>query len=198
MWLSRHLPAFPSPRQILVVVALVAHVLAATGAPVPSPRLTNGRGSIPYPCREHACGCLTSEQCWAGDCCCFTLEQKLAWADRRGIEPPGHVRADVEARSARRAASKPVHSCCQGAECEATPAADPQDSEAAIHWVVGMFTQKCRGEGPAGLLKLEPTAPPALVADAFATPEPREFVRVPPITTIPTSQLPPVRPPRLD
>lgn len=211
MWFLRRLPTLPSKRHVLAVVVLVAHVFAATGAPVPSPRLNHGKSSIPYPCREHVCGCLSSEQCWAGDCCCFTLEQKLAWADDRGIEPPAHVRNAVASRAAQHPPAKPKRPCCRG-ESESPPAGassnptcerdaatandDPADS-ASIHWVVGMFTQKCRGEGPAGLLKLEPTVPPALTTEHSTTPEPEGFVRVPSIPTVLTSQCPPIRPPRL-
>ncbi|MBA4188111.1 MAG: hypothetical protein C0467_08835 [Planctomycetaceae bacterium] len=187
-------------------MALVAHVFAATGAPVPMPRLFHANASsTPYPCREHVCGCLNADQCWAGDCCCFTLEQKLAWADARGIEPPAHVRPAVEAKKARQTPAKPKSSCCESERepaaepscCERESAKDAVGESASIRWAGGIFTQKCRGEGPAGLLKLEQTAPPPLTSEHSATPEPEGFVRVASVPAVITSQSPPIRPPRL-
>ena len=41
----------------------------------------------PFPCQGHRCGCVSAEQCW-GHCCCFTPEQRLAWAAaNRSIRP---------------------------------------------------------------------------------------------------------------
>jgi len=207
MRLLRRLPTLPSKRHVLAVLLLVAHAFVATGAPVPSPNLlSRNKSSTPYPCRDHLCGCLSAEQCWAGDCCCFTLEQKLRWADARGIEPPGHVRSAVEERA--KHAPKPKRPCCRGesesepttnATCERTAAVvgDDTDDSASMQWVVGIFTQKCRGEGLAGLLKLEPTAPPAVTAESFHSPEPDGFVRAFSFAIACTSDCPPIRPPRI-
>ena len=72
-------------RHVVAAAALLGQVVAAVGAPVPSRALANKSASVPFPCLGHPCGCSTSEQGWAGDCCCFTLEEKLAWADARDI-----------------------------------------------------------------------------------------------------------------
>jgi hypothetical protein len=159
---------------MLVVVALLSQIIAATGAPVLSPRKTKA-GAIPFPCQNHPCGCTTSEEGWAGDCCCFTLEQKLAWADERGIEPPAHVRPMVEARKAAtlKQKAKPSccatlaksekRSCCEGETHTTCPTEQPATATVpAVKWVAGFFAQKCRGEGPAGLLKLEVSVSPEL------------------------------------
>jgi hypothetical protein len=44
----------------------------------------------PFPCRNHPCGCQNAEQCWR-NCCCFTPEEKLAWAEVHGIVPPPYA-----------------------------------------------------------------------------------------------------------
>ncbi|MCE9568342.1 MAG: hypothetical protein K8U57_40595 [Planctomycetes bacterium] len=204
MRFPRRLPTLPSKRHVLAVLLLVAHAFVATGAPVPTPHsASRNKSSAPYPCRDHLCGCFSAEQCWAGDCCCFTLEQKLTWADARGIEPPGHVRSAVEERA--KHTPKPKRPCCKGesesppatdANCERTAGNDTDDS-ASLQWVVGIFTQKCRGEGLAGLLKLEPTAPPAIPVETFTGPEPDGFVAVFTFTIPCASDCPPIRPPRL-
>ena len=208
MRLPLRLPSLPSKRHTLALLALVAHVLVATGAPLPTSHSTSQKkSSTPYPCRDHLCGCLTAEQCWAGDCCCYTLEQKLKWADARGIEAPGHARATVETRAAQRTPTKPKRPCCRGesetpptanATCEQVAAVEEAtDDSAAMQWVVGIFTQKCRGEGLAGLLKLEPTAPPTSPVETFTSPEPDEFVAAFTFTLPCASDHPPIRPPRL-
>jgi hypothetical protein len=208
MRLVRRLSRLPARRQTLAVLALLAHVLAATGAPVPSLRRPfPGQSSGAYPCSDHTCGCLTAEQCWAGDCCCYTLEQKLAWADARGVAPPNHVRREVEARKTR-GRTKVARSCCssecdngdsRGAEtcCEKStePAASKQQS-IVVRWVVGSYVQKCRGKTPAGLLELEPAVSPPLNSDR---PSPSKSERyVPASAPLPVSTLepPPAPPPR--
>lgn len=205
----RRLPPLPARRQVLAVVAVVAHLFAATGAPVPSPRgAAAGKSSVAYPCSDHACGCLTAVQCWAGDCCCFTLEQKLAWADARGVSPPEHVRPEVEARKARNHA-KPKKLCCSSEHeaCEIPAAktccekddepAPTDDSSLSVRWVSGAFHQKCRGQTPAGLLELDPAVPPTLNAGRPAKPEPERFARVPAPAPVFTCEVPPTPPPRL-
>ncbi len=219
----RLLPTQPSRCHVLAVCALVSQVFAAIGAPVPSHHLfrsnssssSSSSSSVPYPCRDNPCGCLTSEQCWAGDCCCFTLEQKLAWADARGINPPDHVRSTVESRKTQGKSPKPKRPCCQGAAestepetplstapiCErdsglSIPNALSEDGS-MIRWVGGVFTTKCRGEGPAGVLKLDPSVPPTLTSERLTTPEPERFVRVPSVPIVILSQSPPIPPPRL-
>ncbi|MFO0823955.1 MAG: hypothetical protein U0792_12735 [Gemmataceae bacterium] len=66
---------------------------------------------------------MTATQCWKGDCCCFTLEEKLVWADAQGIQPPAHVRPMVEAR---RVSVQPKKACCSHSEPE--PQAKPPHS----------------------------------------------------------------------
>jgi hypothetical protein len=207
MRFPRRLPTLPSGRTVLAVLAVAAHVLAATGAPLPSSRLAPPeQPSIPYPCQDHPCGCVDSEACWAGDCCCFTLEQKLAWAEARGIEPPAHVRPAVETRKAAAAAAKPKkkpccseekdtepHACCEaGRHTEPEPAA----KSGGVRWVAGIFAQKCRGGGAAGLLHPEPAVPPALPATRPAARSPRDFAPATTPVIVFTSHRPPTPPPR--
>lgn len=212
MWLPRRLPSPPEGRHALAVLLLVAHAFAAAGAPVPVSHSANPRASQPpYPCRDHACGCLTAEQCWAGDCCCFTLEQKLDWAAARGIEPPASAAAAAAARKAAAPPKKAKRPCCRGedeaalpvAACsgptcdrEAVAAEDAGDDALAVLWVAGVRAQKCRGEGPAGLLKIDPAVPPAASPVAAIAPEPDRFARPASVPPVPLSQQPPARPPR--
>jgi hypothetical protein len=207
MRLPRRIPR-SFTRQVLALAALLAQIVAAVGAPTLSTRTPLKPGSIPFPCQNHPCGCGTAEEGWAGDCCCFTLEQKLAWAESRGLEPPSHVRATVEARraAATRAAAK--KSCCTKpttkpdccaavAEVHEPPEHDETANRSpALRWVA--FVQKCRGESPAGLSKFDS-------CDTLAEPVVRllilrpvgEFNRPADLRASRTSARPPTPPPRL-
>jgi hypothetical protein len=75
-------------RRITACVALVCYLATAVGFPVPSPQAKD-RGQ-PFPCQDHPCGCQTAEQCWR-HCCCFSPQERLAWAEAQRIEPPSYV-----------------------------------------------------------------------------------------------------------
>jgi len=108
-------------RDAISVLTLVSHLMLTFGFPLPAPSRKKPTDGVPYPCQSRPCGCLTSEQCWQGDCCCFTIEEKLTWAEANGVEPPTHVRPLVQSRRAQSAppAAK-KKSCCS----EAEPAAE--------------------------------------------------------------------------
>ena len=180
-------------RHAVAVAALLAQLVAATGAPVPSqpPSANSKNRGVPFPCQDHPCGCATSDQGWAGDCCCFTLEQKLAWADARGITPPAHVRPTIAARA------KVDKSCCAKAATASCCEQEPNTEKSGVRWVVGVFAQKCRGEGLGGLLKLELIAAPERDATPRPTFDPTDSVREPDSRLTFTSLCPPTPPPRL-
>jgi hypothetical protein len=182
-----------------VVLALVGHTFGALGCPLPA-RRANGSGQ-PYPCQNRSCGCLSASECWAGDCCCFTLEQKLAWAEENGVEPPAHARRLADARRDRPPPAP--KSCCRpegdeeapeaGCPCCAASGASPEQPRA--RWVVGVMAQKCRGEGPAGAVRFDPAVVPE--PDAYGPPAVL-VSRVPELARRPrwVPSLPPTPPPR--
>jgi hypothetical protein len=108
----------PRLRAAVLALTLVSQAVVTVGFPLPASSRGKPDAGIPYPCQNRPCGCLTSEQCWAGDCCCFTLAEKLDWAERNGVEPPDHVRPLVRSRSNRPA--PPKKSCCPDADPPAT------------------------------------------------------------------------------
>jgi hypothetical protein len=140
------------PRRALLALTLAGHLCATFGVPLPA---SAGKDPAPtYPCQNRPCGCLSATECWSGDCCCFTLEQKLAWADARGVEPPPHVRPMVESRKARQAAEKP--SCCE----ELPPCCAEEEPGSGARWVIGVFAAQCSATGLAALEE-KPSVPPA-------------------------------------
>ena len=195
-------PLPPGPfRHLVAFGALLAQVIAATGAPVLVRPAMARPGAVPFPCLGHPCGCSTSEQGWAGDCCCFTLEEKLAWADARGITPPEHVRPTVARRQLARGAessccAKRERSCCETGS-HACPTEQAQPVEPVVRWVAGMFAQKCRGESGIGLLKLELISVPARPVIPRGTVTPVDSVREAAAHITPVSFRPPTPPPRI-
>jgi hypothetical protein len=158
-------------RDAIAWLTLGSHLVVAFGFPLPAPRQQSQDASRPFPCQNHPCACLNAEQCWQGDCCCYTLEEKLAWAEANGIEPPAHVRPLIAARKSHPPPAK-KKSCCSKAPATSEPVPKccerkkPAPQQPAVRWVIGFAHQKCRGEGPAGLLQLAPT----VVADTNPIP----------------------------
>jgi hypothetical protein len=78
----------------VVAVALAAYLITTVGIPMPT--YVNKFAGVPFPCQHHACGCATAKQCW-DHCCCYSPEQKLAWAHENHVDPPARLVAEVMA-----------------------------------------------------------------------------------------------------
>jgi hypothetical protein len=65
-----------------------AYLIATLGLPLPTS--VHKDASLPFPCQDHPCGCQTAEQCWR-NCCCFTPEERWAWARAHHVEPPAYA-----------------------------------------------------------------------------------------------------------
>jgi hypothetical protein len=63
--------------------------------------------------------------------------------------------------------------------------------------VVGIFAQKCRGEGPAGLFQIDPTVVPDLTPVPLAEPERVDHAPPDSEQTATLTHSPPIPPPRL-
>jgi hypothetical protein len=142
----------------VVVVTVLGQVLTAIGVPLrASTSQSSTDGSLRFPCQERPCGCLTAEQCWAGDCCCFTLEEKVVWAAANGVTPPEHVFTLLERKSRARSA------CCDQPVRD-TPCSHCQKAEKPAvcknRWLLGFAVQQCQGHGAVGFSALNPSVPP--------------------------------------
>ncbi len=170
----------------IALLTIVSQLIVAFGLPLPFVRRTSD-ASVPYPCQFRPCGCASSDLCWKGDCCCFTLEEKLEWADTNGIEPPSHVRPLVETRKSYRPIAAKKKSCCPLHESNPDP----------FIWVVGLFAQKCRGDSPATLFALEAAVVPTRTAQPVVETESGAFLIAYDCHTIVTATPPPTPPPRI-
>lgn len=127
-------------------VLLLAHLVACFAWPFPvTAYFKPGDSRGDYPCASRSCGCLTDDECWAGDCCCFTLQEKVAWANRQQLMVPEHVLDQIENAPNASCCSGKNHDCC---EADAGDCCSSHDSEKApVHskWMIGFFVQKCKG-----------------------------------------------------
>ena len=100
-----------------VALLVLCGVLFAT-APIPigwKPK--SSASDEPFPCQDCHCGCLTPEQCWTS-CCCYTPEERLAWAEEHGVEPPSYavlVSKDTKFAANAKAVGKRT---CRNSDCE--------------------------------------------------------------------------------
>lgn len=153
----------PPLRRLVAAGSLIGYGLLLGGVPVPAP--VEKDRSQPFPCQHHRCGCASAEQCWKR-CCCYSHQQKIAWARTHNVTPPAqwlaasqrddrshgdYTSAGHSSSTASCCSSKQKHppgssSCCQSHAhscCKAQPVAEPQP---AMQIVDVMRAQRCAGE----------------------------------------------------
>lgn len=154
----------------LAVLALLGQLVASVGLPVPVALAHNS--SIPYPCQGRKCGCKTSEACWAGACCCFTMKEKITWAEANGVNAPAHSRAVADAEQPKDD-SCAKQSCCPPKIASRwssgfSPSSmgdenglKPELQQSTFHWMNAIDVQGCHGK-PADAMGVM-HMPPAVV-----------------------------------
>ena len=105
-WMRRRI------RPAIALGLLTALVVTSLGLAVPVS--VKKQAAEPYPCQHCSCGCANAEMCWR-DCCCYTNEQKIAWARKNGVTPPAYVLAAVEKPASNR--RKAASCCCSKRSC---------------------------------------------------------------------------------
>ncbi|WP_437223390.1 hypothetical protein SH661x_003198 [Planctomicrobium sp. SH661] len=112
--------------------------------------------SEPFPCADRPCGCRSAQQCWK-KCCCFTHEQKLAWARKNRVKVPELVISQAKKSSTAAftfeslLARRPAKTCCsqrsgvKTAACESPRSTSSPKSR--MKTVIGTLAQQCQGEG---------------------------------------------------
>ena len=147
----------------------LAYLLAALDLPLPAS--VRKETSQPFPCQNHPCGCQTAEQCWRS-CCCFTPEQRWAWARAHHVEPPAYAekpiekpvdtgwnavklrdrdnpataaapRACCQQHRTRATAAAPAKSCCRTEKNR--PAESPPVKKGRVRWTSTMTAWRCQG-----------------------------------------------------
>jgi hypothetical protein len=126
----------PWLRRFVAGFSLANYLLLLVGIPLPTP--VSKDSSRPFPCQHHRCGCASADQCWR-HCCCFTREQKLAWARENGVSPPTELLATDHDHDADEHddhehldRAENAHNCCESkARCAKTDARDCCSGQAA-------------------------------------------------------------------
>ncbi len=96
--------------RVVAAVLLLTMVLAISGLPQPvRKQIKSGER---FPCESCACGCSTAAYCW-DQCCCHTDVQKLAWADKHGVQAPNFLVTRVALAKTKNASLVSKPSCCQ-------------------------------------------------------------------------------------
>jgi len=141
--------------RFLAILALLGQLVASIGIPVPVAAAK--QSSVPYPCQGKKCGCKSSEACWAGACCCFTMKEKLDWAEAHGVTAPAHSQAIAAAEE------KPAeeeHDCCAKAKACCPPKKPETNPSDTFVWLTVVDVQGCHGK-PVDALGVM-TMPPAV------------------------------------
>lgn len=146
-------------QRLAVAGTFFAYLIATLGLPLPA--TVHKDASQSFPCQDHPCGCQTAEQCWR-NCCCFTPEERWAWARAHNVQPPAYAEKPVEkpvahgwntvkrrdrgpeataAKSCCRAKAEHA-SCCQPEGCRS---AQPSSSSGSYRWVTSLHVWRCQG-----------------------------------------------------
>lgn len=159
-------------RSLLVGIAILTFLIDALGVPLPLP--PSSKPGPPFPCQNRPCGCASAEECWR-HCCCFTPEQRIAWAREHNVAVPDYAQKASEGgwsdrpRRVQEADPPPAATCCCCCKEEHAPSAAPASKgssplkETARRWQSGMASRACKGENGlwhTGLAALSP--PPRL------------------------------------
>ena len=181
-------------RGAIALLLIVNQIVLCTGLPLPALAQTPQKDrSQPFPCMDRPCGCQNAEQCWHS-CCCFSMQEKLAWAEAHHIEPPAYVREEAQREA--REATKKRSACCQCGNCarsgcaacaakaaQASPSATKPNNDRPdnslprpVGWVCWIMALGCQGDNALGLLAVSPALP--AFRCAFSLDEPPSFENI--------------------
>lgn len=101
-------------------LSVVAFLCASVGFRVSPERLAGcalRAATERFPCEGCACGCATAEHCWT-QCCCHSLEERLAWAESNGVAVPRALIPAAFARLQARAREATLPACCRARDAQ--------------------------------------------------------------------------------
>lgn len=140
----------------------------------PGPAQITKDHSVPFPCQNRPCGCRSADTCLK-KCCCFTADQKVAWAKMHG-----HMAApETSQTSPRRTIVND----------------DPPKSDHRWRTVSFVRSMECQGLGIAGVCFIVTLTAPECLSAPNATGS--EYPRLASDTLPTASRQPPVPPPKL-
>jgi hypothetical protein len=172
---------------LLVWVAMLAYCASAIGVAIPLPATAKKDSGEAFPCQHHRCGCHSAEQC-RRSCCCFSPEQKIAWARANGASD----QAVVEGTATLASAGSKGKSCCHKGGHDPGSKGTKDDSTPWLHTI---SAAKCQGLATLWIT-IGVALPPS--SDGFATTISQSSDTIPALACAwpATSFPPPVPPPR--
>jgi hypothetical protein len=194
---------------LILGLLMLAQLLMATRLPASSARIVRDCRQ-PYPCMDHACGCMSAQQCWES-CCCFTNSEKVAWAEAQGVAIPDYVREAARAEVAEEIRKPaPKKSCCEegAADCCCSSQSsksccdeEPHPTKSiakkkSLGWLVILNTLQCRAPRPLGAFSSQPSVPITLESPATLEQPFTGLISSHSDTYLSVSSLPSVPPPK--
>ena len=150
----RHYCSFFTLQQTVAVSLLAAMAIALIPIPtlpLPTAHELNGGKDLsrPFPCQDRPCGCRSADQC-RKKCCCFSADQKLAWAKRHRV-PATDAVFDTQCEIA---SASGVKGCCSASRSpkKSDPARLAKSKSKSMakrashsRVVIGVVAQQCHG-----------------------------------------------------
>lgn len=138
-------------------LVLVCLVVSFAGVPLPAGAKKDR--SVPFPCQDRACGCMSAADCKHG-CCCFSDDQRREWARQHGLDPETLVdepkesasvvpnsTADDDTACCSKDPACPC-CCCQQHQIKPTQATvDVADAEDDSDVILVWQARRCQGQG---------------------------------------------------
>lgn len=138
-------------RRLFDILLIGWFASVAIGVPLPSLQGDKPPSDERFPCENCPCGCKTAEHCWT-NCCCHSLSERLAWAQREGVTPPAFVVAAAKEAAPRScyqamSSSQTSRSCCsQRTSCCAKKSATEATAKTACgKKLVVLKALQCQG-----------------------------------------------------
>lgn len=155
-----------SRKRLTAASLLVLFIAACFPIPFSATRPKSSKESAtPFPCQHRPCGCRTAEQCRT-KCCCFSTEQKLAWAKRNCVNPSDVVDRSAICEQPRSTSGK---SCCASKQPVTAKVSSGASklikSQTPRKFVIGFVAQKCHGNVQAATGQLMFLIPPVIDTD---------------------------------
>lgn len=141
--------------RLATCLALGGLVWTFVGLPIPTGRAKDR--SVPFPCQDRACGCMSAADCKHG-CCCFSEDERRDWARERGLdpstladEPAGSVSLDPAENTGNESSCSSADGCCckQHAPEQEQVCIDDKEEDSDV--VLAWQARRCHGEGSSWL-----------------------------------------------
>ena len=155
--------------RVVACLSLGSFILALVGLPLPA--AVQKDRSVPFPCQDRACGCMSAKDC-KEHCCCFDNEQKQAWARQHDVDSTAFVDLDTTSPETVTSSCCKAQSCCgeKICHCDDKNHSQPEPTQVASEepdgesdFVLAWQARKCQGLGEWWLVLNSLAPPPSLV-----------------------------------